>query len=388
MPRGGITSNQENMIHAFRIAIFMLTAVLLAGPCKDASAQTIERNTAQRHLEQGRAMLQKGDHAAARNAFEEALRYYEPDPAAHLGLAISSFHLRDEATAERELRRTLDLDPKERTAHRILGDLAYRRDDLEAAVSHWERALAIGPPDAELQARVDRVRREHRTEKDFNRDVTSHFSIKYEGRERIEAGRIVLRILEDAYGEVGRALTVYPDQEIAVILYSDRQFQEVTDAPGWSAGLFDGKIRIPIGGIESETPGLRRILVHEYTHAAVRTIAQRVPTWLNEGLAQHFEGRVVGSSQREMLRQAARAGQLPSLRDLEGPFMGLSGGQASVAYLLSLSAVRHIVDQYGMYRARMLLDEYAAGANTERAVSGALLLSYEDFERGWRRSLE
>jgi len=378
-----------NVRRTIRIIIFVLSvSVVLAGFVPDVRAQTAELNTYQRHLGNGAALLKKGDHRGARDAFEEALRYHDADAAAHLGLGIASFHLRDERTAERELLRAVELNPRERTAHRVLGDLAYRRDDLEAAAASWERALEIDPADSELKARLERIRREHRTEKDFNRDVTSHFTIKYEGRERIEAGRIVLRILEDAYGEVGRALSYYPDREIGVILYSDRQFQEVTDAPGWSAGLFDGKIRIPIGGIDRETPGLRRILVHEYTHAVVRAISPRVPTWLNEGLAQYFEGREIGPHQREMLRMAARAGRLPSLRDLEGSFLGLSGGQASAAYLISLSAVRHINDQYGLYRARMLLDECAAGADTARAVSGALLVSYEEFERGWQRSLE
>jgi hypothetical protein len=236
---------------------------------------------------------------------------------------------------------------------------------------------------------VERVRREHRTEKDFSRDVASHFSVKYEGREKIVAGRIILRILEDAYGEVGRALSYYPDHEIAVILYSSRQFQDVTDAPGWSGGIYDGKIRIPIGGIENETPGLRKLLIHEYTHAAVRSITpRRVPAWLNEGLAQYFEGREVGSPQKEMLRQLAQAGKVPVLSELEGSFLGLSGPQASYAYLISLSAVSHMVDRYGMYRVKMVLEELSAGADPSRAVNNALLISLQEFERGWKRSLE
>jgi hypothetical protein len=171
-------------------------------------------------------------------------------------------------------------------------------------------------------------------------------------------------------------------------LYTDRQFQEVTDAPGWSSGIFDGKIRIPIGGIEQETPGLRRLLLHEYTHAAVRSLTRRVPTWLNEGLAQYFEGREISSSQRESLRHLAQAEKLPSLRQLEGSFMGLSGGQAGYAYLFSLSAVRYIIDQHGMYRIKGVLDELAAGANTEKALNSAIMLSYEEIDRGWKRSLE
>jgi len=88
--------------------------------------------------------------------------------------------------------------------------MAQRKDDLVAAAAYWEKALELEPSNEALKARLERIRREHRTEKDFNRDVASHFSVKYEGREKIEAGRIILRILEDAYGEVGRHCPIIP----------------------------------------------------------------------------------------------------------------------------------------------------------------------------------
>jgi hypothetical protein len=113
-----------------------------------------------------------------------------------------------------------------------------------------------------------------------------------------------------------------------------------------------------------------------------------VPTWLNEGLAQYFEGREVSPRQQEMLRQLSQAGKVPSLSDLEGSFLGLNGPQATYAYLLSLSAVRHMVDRYGMYRVKMILEELSSGADTPRAISNALLVSLQDFERGWKRSME
>jgi hypothetical protein len=162
----------------------------------------------------------------------------------------------------------------------------------------------------------------------------------------------------------------------------------VTDAPGWSGGLFDGKIRIPIGGIEKETPGLRMLLYHEYTHAVVRAITPRCPTWLNEGLAQYFEGRQIGPRQRETLRKIAQAGKLPSLKGLEGSFAGLGGGQAHNDYLISLSAVRYMIESFGVYRAKDILDELARGADMGNALSRGLKIPYDEFERGWRRSLE
>jgi hypothetical protein len=113
-----------------------------------------------------------------------------------------------------------------------------------------------------------------------------------------------------------------------------------------------------------------------------------VPTWLNEGLAQYFEGREVDSRQNEMLRQLAQAGKVPALSELEGSFLGLSGPQASYAYLISLSTVRHMIDRYGMYRVKMVLEELSAGADPSRAVNNALLISLQEFERGWKRSLE
>jgi hypothetical protein len=89
-----------------------------------------------------------------------------------------------------------------------------------------------------------------------------------------------------------------------------------------------------------------------------------------------------------MLRQLAQAGKVPALSELEGSFLGLSGPQASYAYLISLSAVHHMIARYGMYRVKMVLEELSAGADPSRAVNNALLISLQEFEGGWKRSLE
>ena len=367
------------------VLIIVLLFIVFISP---VSAQTAVLSTSARYAMAGMEQLKAGDHRAARESFERAVREDDSLYAAHLGLGLASFHLRDDSFAERELLRAAELNPQESVTYQFLGEIYYRKDDLETAAQYWEKAVERDASNTSLRARLDRIRKEHHAEKDFNRDVTSHFLIKYEGREKIEAGRIILRILEDAYGEIGRALSYYPDRELQVILYSGQQFQEVTDAPGWSGAVFDGKIRIPIGGIEQETPGLRKLLYHEYTHAVVRAITPRCPTWLNEGLAQYFESREIGSHQRDILRRIAAEGKLPPLTALEGSFMGLGGGQAAYAYLVSLSSVRYMIDSFGMYRVKSVLDELGNNANIGKAISSGILISYEEFERGWKRSLE
>ncbi len=366
----------------FALCLSLMSTALTAG------AQTAEQNTAARFIRNGTEQIKNGDYPGARDSFEQAVRYNDSSAAAHMGLGVAFFQLRADSYAEQELVRAAEIDPKDSTPYQFLGELYYRKDDLETAASYWEKAVGLNPSATALRARLERIRKEHHAEKDFNRDVTSHFLIKYDGREKIEAGRIILRVLEDAYGEVGRALAYYPDQEIQVILYSGRQFQEVTDAPGWSGGIYDGKIRFPIGGIEQETPGLRRLLFHEYTHAVVRAITPNCPTWLNEGLAQYFEGRQIDSRQRDALKKLVKSGKLPLLSNLEGSFMGLGGGQAFSAYLASLSSVSYLIESFGMYRVKIVLEELASGAPIGKALSSGIMLSYEEFDRGWKRSLE
>ena len=380
----------KNCIHLYpsvaKVAFFILTTLFF--PVLNALAQPAEQNAYARFLNNGLEQMKAADYHGALNSFEQARRHNDSAAAAHLGLGIAYFHLRNDQDAERELNRALAINPREVLAYQFLGELYYRKDDIDSAASYWEKALALDPSASGLRDRLERVRKEHTTEKDFNRDVTVHFLVKYEGREKIEDGRIVLRILEDAYGEIGRALSYYPDHEIQVILYSDQQFQEVTDAPGWSDGIYDGKIRIPIGGIENKTQGLRRTLYHEYTHAVVRAITPRVPTWLNEGLAQYFEGREIDERQKEILRRIAQAGKLPPLSSLEGSFMKFGSEQAVFAYLISLSSVRYMIDSFGIYRVKDVLEELAGGADTGNAISKSITFSYEEFDSNWRRSLE
>ncbi len=362
-----------------------IPAVLLATFL--SSTVLAQQKTYIRFVQQGLEQIKAGDYRAAKDSFFEAFRINDNDAGAHFGLGLACFHLHEDNDAERELSRAAVLDPGFSPAYQWLGEVYYRRDDPESALIVWERALALNPAIPGLKDRIDRVRREYLAEKDFNRELSSHFQIKYEGREKEDAGRLVRSILEDAYSDVGRALSYYPDAEIQVILYSGQQFREVTEAPGWSGGIFDGKIRLPVGGIEKETPGLRRLLYHEYTHAMVRAVTPRCPTWLNEGLAQYFEGRQVEGGQLDALRKLAQTDKLPRLSSLEGSFTSLDTVHATNAYLASLSAVRYLIDDYGMYRVRMVLDALASGADTAHAISIGTAFSYDEFEQGWKRTL-
>ena len=75
------------------------------------------------------------------------------------------------------------------------------------------------------------------------------------------------------------------------MLYEHDEFRDVTRAHSWASGLFDGKIRLPVGPTLPPARDLERLVVHEYAHAAIHDLSRgRAPRWLHEGLAQVLEG--------------------------------------------------------------------------------------------------
>ena len=289
--------------------------------------------------------------------------------------------------------------PNDRHALTLLGTLYYKRDQLSEAITAWEKVIQVDPENKGVQASLDKARREIATQSRFTHEMTRHFTIKFDGAENRALYQTVLGILEDAYGEVGRALHYFPVEEVIVYLYTDQQFFDVTRAPAWSGGIFDGKIRIPSKGFENKMDALKKILTHEYVHAVVYQMTQhvtskkggrpvQVPTWLNEGIAQYLELSGTKGEVNQRMKGRIKQGIFIKLDQLHGSFMGLNGAQAAIAYEESLSAVSFLVDEFGMWRVKMLLEDLASKGNIDEAIGSALLISYDTFQSRWEASLQ
>ena len=128
-----------------------------------------------------------------------------------------------------------------------------------------------------------------------------------------------------------------------MILYTQENFFDVTRVPGWAGGLNDGRIRVPVQGLETVSDLLARILKHELTHSFVfQKTGGRCPTWLQEGTAQWMEGTRTGVNATAELLGMYDRHEEPSLSALEPFWTNLQPGFARIAYEWSLAVIETI----------------------------------------------
>ncbi len=336
---------------------------------------------AQAYDGRGWKRLNAGDFKEALEDFGKA-RLDEPEKefSTYFGLAYCSYRLEQMDDAQGYLDEALYLKPSSAQARTLKGEVYYKQGRLRDAVSEWEQALQDKPQDKVIQGLLAKASKELGVEGSFTKRETYNFNLKYDGEEDRKLGEFVLDILQDVASDVGSDLDFYQKEPVNVILYTKRQFVDITHAPAWSDGIFDGNIRIPAGGGMIDRTALSAVLHHEYTHAVIHTeISGHVPAWLDEGVAQyeeHWASR----------RKSGDFTPVP-LSSLDSTFAKLDATKAREAYAESLSAVRYYVNTYGIYSLSQLLKDMGKGKDVSGAMKYAAGVSLPEFEREWREDL-
>jgi tetratricopeptide (TPR) repeat protein len=302
-----------------------------------------------------------GWQAIQSSRYDEALGYFQQaadgGPAdAMFGLAVAYYRLQRPDESLMVAHQAAALLPQKAGVWRLLGQLSYDAGDLVGAVEAWERAQGIDF-DAKLAPLIDTARHDQTTNSRFFVGETRHFRARFEGPEIGYLAERVLDILEAAYSSVGLALGYYPDKMIETVLYTQQAFYDVTRSPSWAGGIYDGKVRLPISGADQDPKTLRRVVTHEYVHAAVAELLGRrqIPAWLQEGLALNLEGTDPAVLSRWSRNTLPKGTGLMPLSRISGSLLGLSSAEADRAYAQSYVLVASLIDRFGTYRLADLL---------------------------------
>jgi tetratricopeptide (TPR) repeat protein len=354
-------------------------AVLLVVSASGARAQA----PAAAAVNAGLHALQGGETEKAATIMREALVRYPRDAQVLLGSGVVAQVQGRDRDAIALLTQALEIDPRLGVAAAILGELVYRQGEVDRAIQLYERALPDAPAAvaASMRLRLDAWKQEAALPQNHEALKHDRFSISFDGPVQQELAARALRVLDEAFWRIGGTLGAHPSAAINVILYSEQQFHDITGAPEWSAGGFDGQIRIPVGGAAHDLAAFDRVLVHELTHAMLKSVATtRLPAWLNEGLAMYCEGRDAAPSERRL----AAAHLFVPLAALRTSFARLSTAQAVVAYDESAFATRALIDRIGLPGLAQLLQSLDNGQAIEQAVErfGFRFTAFEsDLER-------
>jgi tetratricopeptide (TPR) repeat protein len=328
----------------------------------------------------GKFEFEHGNIDQARRYFDSALRFQPENSTVLVYYAALLVRTGNPVQALSYAQRAVSAAPQSPDAYTVLGYAQQASDRTKDAVASWKHSLELRP-DSAVEQYLAKAQREQNAETDFAQRESSHFVLHYEGKQTSEAFRgQIMAALESDYDDLARDLGTPPRDNILVTLYTEQAFFDVTRAPSWSGALNDGKLRIPISGLNSMTPELARVLKHELAHSFINQIsAGRCPPWLHEGIAQLLEPKSLGSDGRQLAQLFKSQRNIP-MNMLEGSFMRFSGAEAYVAYAESLAAVSYINDSYGMGDIQRILQLLSQGSSTEAALRATIHSDYGQLE--------
>jgi tetratricopeptide (TPR) repeat protein len=319
-------------------------------------------------------------HGAMDLALEDARSalIYLPEQPVLLMNAAYLYLRRSEYTQSLEyIERARRLVPEDPEVCKLAGWAYYGLNKLDLAVAEWKHAASLRP-DAEVEAALRKAQRDKQEEEQYRENESSHFTLRYSGASAPSLARSVLHTLERHYGVIESELNYSPRDSIGVILYTQQAFADITQVPGWVGALNDGRIRVPVQGLNEVTPELSRVLKHELTHSFVgqKTLGH-APTWIQEGLAQWMEGKRSDGDAATLIA-IYKSDPALGLTHYQGDWMKLSNAAVSAAYAWALANLEYIMQSGGMNDVDRILDRLAAGDAPEEALKAVMRRDYVD----------
>ncbi len=199
---------------------------------------------------------------------------------------------------------------------------------------------------------------------------------------------------------LGRTYNVPGDRPVRILLYANARDLQAALPPNsatWLGGSSTPELDLiqavidPIGsGPESSSAAqIRRTIPHEISRLIMYHASEnpynRLPTWLDEGLATRNQ-ETPDLRLRPLLFDAATNGTLIPLRALNSPFP-LDPNRALLSYAESESVVGYIANAYRPGTLPALIAAFKDGLSYDEATQRVLKVNIDELDKDWKTSL-
>jgi len=136
-----------------------------------------------------------------------------------------------------------------------------------------------------------------------------------------------------------------------------------------------------VGGLNANS------MIHETVHLivgqSIDSPFSKIPAWLNEGLAMHFESQT--PIRAHEITERIRKGDLPSLSTMKS----VPGRPEDVRlfYAQSNAIVEHMMDKFGEHKMPELLSELKSGSDIESSLKKVYGLTSVELQEDWEENL-
>jgi hypothetical protein len=194
-----------------------------------------------------------------------------------------------------------------------------------------------------------------------------HFEIHYPPLRGEAFARNAARILEAERSRLQAWIPLSSAKSTEVHLLHFDDFR-AGYSPGMDIlGLYDGKIRVPLGDVPKFGTFVVSILTHELAHAMIaERTGSRAPHWFQEGLAQHVEMLQEGVNPIQGYRDKDNLLGFPLLEPAIG---SLSPALIAIGYDESRWTLHYVEHRYGREGIHRLISAFNDGKTTDEAIA-------------------
>jgi len=262
----------------------------------------------------------------------------------------------------------------------LAADIYALRLELEQGIEILEK---IDSPSKKVSSRLQQLREEHRAWEDYLRDKSLHFEVLYDPK-RTDIVQVIPEIIQDlenACVGVSNRFGLLPAETLVVFVLDKDKYRE--QAPEWSAGLYDGRIRLSVGDYQKEKESLRTTLRHEYAHAVLHTLGAQLPSWFQEGIAQLVENRSLEDANNRTGRSLNSGIRLGKIQGDWTSWKNPSSVRAAYSY--SLCFTNWIEEEFGAHTWPLLFDSIRQ-RGLEDALQAVLGYSSTELDQRFARN--